>query len=236
MQFTVLIPVYDTPPQFLVESILSCLRQTLPPAEILIVDDGSTSSATRECLDQLRRAPTVRLLSWSGNRGIAEALNSGLENASFEWIARMDADDVMLPHRLGAQADYLLRSDQPDVVGGQLMYFGAETGQFTTHPEVITPQLAMDHPDGWFVNHPTAILRRRTVVSAGGYDARFTGCEDMELWYRLLSRGSEIRNLQSIVLLYRIHPGQATGRSRVVPLAQFKGYLASSTPPTIRHR
>jgi glycosyltransferase involved in cell wall biosynthesis len=231
MDISILLPVCNTPPQFLVESIRSCFQQSLSPAELVIIDDGSTAAATLACLAEIRNVRGVRLEVLGENRGISAALNAGLAIAKCDWVARMDADDIMLPHRLAAQADFIQRRGEPDVVGGQIVYFGAESGAFTMHPEVITADLARAHANGWFLNHPSVVYRRRSVLDAGGYDSRFNGCEDMELWYRMLARGMRLANIPSIVLMYRIHAGQATRRNRVVPLDEFKGYLTPRAPP-----
>jgi len=226
MRISVLLPVYNTPGQFLAESVRSCFQQLLPPDEVLIVDDGSTEPETLACLAELRSIARIRVHRLTSNSGVSAALNTGLEHATGDWIARMDADDVMLPHRLAAQAEFLRRSPETDVLGGQLVFFGVETGSFTTHPAEVTREIAQAHPTGWFLNHPTVMARKDAVLAAGGYDSRFNGCEDMELWYRMLGRGMKLCNLNSIVLLYRLHTAQATARKREVPLASFKGYLA----------
>lgn len=233
MHCSVLIPVFNTPAQFLTESVRSCLLQTLRPEEILVVDDGSTNADTLTALAQLRtlKLPGLRVLVQPRNSGVAAALNAGLEATRHDCIARMDADDIMLPHRLASQAAYRTRVGRVDALGGQMICFGQQSGIFTEHPESVTAKVAVDHPNGWFINHPTVLLDRRSVLSVGGYDPNFAGCEDMELWYRMLSRGMVIGNVPSIVLMYRKHPTQVTAQPRAVPLARFKGYLSAGCQP-----
>src|SRR5687767_5088495 len=104
--------------QYLSTAVDSITKQTLCDSEIIIVDDGSTD-ATPQILRRLAAADTrIRILTQQA-AGICAALEAGRAIARAPYIARMDCDDLALPHRLTAQACYLDRNPAVVAVGGQ---------------------------------------------------------------------------------------------------------------------
>ncbi len=101
---TVLMPVFNAE-KYLREAIESILNQTLIEFEFLIIDDGSSDnsiSIIRSYSDS-----RIRFIQNEHNLGISKTLNRGIELASAELIARMDADDISYPQRLQKQYDYI---------------------------------------------------------------------------------------------------------------------------------
>lgn len=205
----VLLPVFNTPAAWLREAWASVRAQTRQPDGVVIVDDGSTDAETIAAINEIAREPDVTLVWLNSNRGTAEALNAGLTACRSRYVARMDADDAMRPERLARQMDYLARHPNVDVLGAQFDYFDRPGG--TTHPARVTPAVARE--SDWFVNHPTVVFRRETVLAAGGYP-NYAVAQDLALWLALLERGAVIRNLPDVLLRYRCHPGQATADTR----------------------
>src|SRR5713101_9096613 len=95
IRISVLIPAYNAAP-YLKEAIESALSQSYAPHEIIVVDDGSTDGTA----DIARSfGSQVRLLQHA-NRGVAASRNRGIEEATGDWIALLDADDLFLPDKL----------------------------------------------------------------------------------------------------------------------------------------
>jgi glycosyltransferase involved in cell wall biosynthesis len=226
MSVSVLIPVYNTDPMYIFECLQSCFQQTRMAGEVMLVDDGSTNPATVKFLTGIQNGfdPRLRVLSVGQHAGISQALNFGLLNARFDLIARMDADDVMMPHRLERQA-HTFENGSADLLGAQVMFFGEQFGGYTSHPSTIDRDMAFNHTDGWFLNHPAVMFHRSSVLELGGYDPAFDGCEDMELWYRMIANGRRLTNINDVLLLHRIHGQQVTAKPRQVNLPLFKSYL-----------
>lgn len=226
MSVSVLIPVYNTEPMYVFECLQSCFQQTRMPGEVIVVDDGSSNPSTVKFLTGIQHGfdPRLRVLSIGQHAGISHALNFGLLNARFDLIARMDADDIMMPHRLERQA-FAFENASVDLLGAQVMFFGEQFGGYTSHPGEIHRDLALQHNDGWFLNHPTVMFNRNSVLELGGYDPTFDGCEDMELWYRMIANGRRLANISDVLLLHRIHRHQVTAKPRQVNLPLFKSYL-----------
>jgi len=200
---TVLMSVYNGA-RFLREAVDSILAQTMPDFEFLIIDDGSTD----ETLSILAsyHDPRIRIVRQE-NQGLAAALNRGLQMASAELVARMDADDIALPDRLATQLAAYERLGHPDVLGGAVEVI-SEAGaslkvvRFPQSHEAIVHNLV--HGGAAFA-HPTVLYKRQAVLQRGGYDTFFcTSTEDYDLWLQM-SGNSCYANLPQVVLRLRLN-------------------------------
>jgi glycosyltransferase involved in cell wall biosynthesis len=207
---SIVIPVHNTDPNWLEVAVNSMQAQTLKEIEIVLVDDASTNTSTIQMLDLLDKEEGVEVIRLEKNQGISGALNIGIENSKFDIIARMDSDDYSFPHRLKMQFDYLKENPEVDLVGANLQYLfwnGSEwaiDGE-TQHPQIITRELAKK--SHWFLNHPTVMFRKKSVMEIGGYDTSLRGyAEDYELWIRMLKNNKQLRNLPDKLLLLRLNP------------------------------
>jgi glycosyltransferase involved in cell wall biosynthesis len=194
------VPAYNAE-AFLAEALSSAVHQTRPPAEIIVVDDGSTDDTA--CIAakfdvQLLRQP---------KRGVSAARNAGIRAASQDWIAFLDADDVWEPRKLEYQwaclcldlelglactdvaefdASGVLR---PSVFSTLAHYHGIERRQLAPHMvSCEATSLQFQFNFGNFLLTPTVVVRRALLTEVGLFDETLTHCEDRELWLRLLSR------------------------------------------------
>jgi len=123
---TVLIGAYNAA-DFLERAVRSAQQQTLPPLEILIVDDGS-QDRTAEVASQFAAAdPRIRLLRRAQNGGPSAARNTGIDAARGEWIAILDADDAFLPDRLERLIEVVADRDA-DVIADNFFWYDASSG------------------------------------------------------------------------------------------------------------
>jgi glycosyltransferase involved in cell wall biosynthesis len=211
---SVLMPVYNGA-AFLEEAVASVLRQSFADFELIVVDDGSTDR-TPEILARLAAADArVRVLR-KANSGISLTLNVGLEAARGTWIARLDADDLMLPERLQRQLAFI--ENAPDLVAAGSYYEhinaeGEARGILYPLPrtrEELAAILAAEEPLTF--THPTMIYRRDAVLAVGGYDPAFEPCEDAALFSRLLAAGGVILIQPEVLTRYRVHAGSISSR------------------------
>ncbi len=98
---SVVMPVFNGE-RFLAQAMDSLLAQTFRDFEIVAVDDGSTDS-THEILERFAEKDSRVKVVRGDHAGISAALNRGIENATHDWIARMDCDDVAAPDRFEKQ-------------------------------------------------------------------------------------------------------------------------------------
>jgi glycosyltransferase involved in cell wall biosynthesis len=200
---TVLMPVYNGG-CFLKQSIDSILCQTHRDFDLVIVDDGSTDVDTRRILQEALSDSRVRLLTHPERMGVARSLNQGLDLATGEFIARMDADDVSHPQRLEKQVEFMRRHPDVGLCGTAVECFGRVEGLRIINPvdpEEIKCRLLLSCP----ISHPTVMFRTASLQRYRlRYDEEFETGEDYELWIRC-AMCFPIANLLEPLLYYRIH-------------------------------
>src|SRR6056297_1274604 len=96
-KITVVLPTFNRS-KFLQESIESVLNQTYCNYELIIVDDGSTDN-TSKILSKYNNIDKIKIFSQKNN-GVSAARNKGIKEATFDWIAFIDSDDIWLPTKL----------------------------------------------------------------------------------------------------------------------------------------
>jgi glycosyltransferase involved in cell wall biosynthesis len=204
--FSLLLSVYDGDrPDFLSRAYRSAIdEQTVRPAEAIIVQDGPVRPELAQCIDELRASSPVPVsfLPLPANGGLGPALDAGLAAASYDVIARMDADDIAMPNRFEIQLPLIA---QADIVGGGLIEFVGEPENAVGRrvPPVGSAQIRkyarMHDP----FNHPTVMYRRSAVQAAGGY-GDFPLMEDYALFARMLTNGARPVNVPEPLVWYRV--------------------------------
>jgi glycosyltransferase involved in cell wall biosynthesis len=218
---SVLLPVYaGVAAPHLAEALASIAAQTLPAREVVIVEDGPLTSEQHEVLDAFAggREGVVRVvLPVNGGAGVAN--QAGLEAATGAWIAKADADDVLVPTRFERQVE-ALRETGADLCGSAMWEFDDDPDRPVrlrlnplTHDE-IARRMRFNNP----INHPTTVYRRGLALEVGGYPTmRFM--QDYDLFARLLAGGARMTNLEEPLVRFRA--GDTMRRRRSA-----RGYLA----------
>jgi glycosyltransferase involved in cell wall biosynthesis len=194
-RISVLMPCFNHG-EFIGEAIDSVRQQTIHDSEIIVVDDGSTDVATRATLATLADART-RVLTVE-HRGLPAARNFAARHARGEFFCALDADDKLAPTWF-ERAVHLLDS-RPEVafVSHWLETFGDE--RWTWMPERcdLPSLLARNAVNG------AALVRRDAFEAAGGYDETMReGCEDWDLWLRLVGAGRRGAIIPEVLFFYR---------------------------------
>jgi glycosyltransferase involved in cell wall biosynthesis len=203
---SVVMTVYNTQ-RYVGEALESVLAQTFADFELVIIDDGSTDRSPLILKDFALRDRRIRLVS-RRNTGIVRAANEGIEMARGRYLARMDSDDVCLPHRFETQVRYLDDNPECVVVGSRVIVvdpYGSpvlESGQKLTHEEIDAELLSSG--GGWAIVQPSAMMRTDAVRKVGGYRGRHNVSEDQDLFLRLAEVG-RVANTAEPLLLYRRH-------------------------------
>lgn len=198
-KITVLMPVYNAE-QFLREAMDSMLNQSFRDFEFLIIDDGSTDASIS--MIQQYQDPRIRLIRNEKNLGISPTLNRGIELASTDLIARMDADDISYPDRLQKQYDYMMA--HPDCA------LLSTWARVITHDKKFV-RMEKYRSNFYYYNltfecwmyHPTVMFRRKPVMDVGMYSMPYS--EDYDLFWKL-SVNYEIGNLAEPLVDYRLSP------------------------------
>lgn len=203
---SVVMTVYNTRP-YLTEAVQSILDQTFADFEFIIVDDGSTDGSTEILRDFERRDSRLRVIS-RPNTGIVKAANEGIALARGKFVARMDSDDISLPHRFEKQVQYL--NDHPDcvTVGSRVWLvdpYGvpfAQSEHALTHEEIDAQLLTC--AGGFAIMQPTAMIRTGALRKVGAYRGTQNVSEDHDLFVRLAEVG-RVANIAEPLLHYRRH-------------------------------
>lgn len=184
--------------KYLHESIDSILAQTYTNFELIIWNDGSTDS-TEEIIKSYSDS---RIKYFSAiNQGLGKALNDACKKVQGKYIARMDDDDIALPHRFETQVQFLECNDNCVCVSAAVQYIdnnGAPNGYSIPllHGKALNKRLSLVHPCSMF---RTSAYRKTT-----GY-VQIIGCEDYCLWTQLSDFG-KVQNLPIVLLKYRMLP------------------------------
>ncbi|MQA57518.1 glycosyltransferase [Pseudomonas piscis] len=186
-------------------AIDSVLAQTFADFELIVVANGAACDETETRLNELyAQEPRLRVVK-SKIPQLANALNLGLDAARYDYVARMDADDVCWPDRLAKQLAYL-QANQLDFVGCDLRLIDPEGTVLGTriYPKGANIDKLLRYKNCFA--HNTIIYRKDLIIRAGGYNAGFNS-EDYDLWLRLKRLGIKWANMDEILLDYRIHSG-----------------------------
>ncbi len=197
-------PVYNAE-KFLAEAIESVLNQTFHDFELLIINDGSTDGS-REII-QSYKDERVRLVDNETNLRLIATLNKGIELANGRYIARMDADDVCLPHRLEKQVALMDAHPEVGLCGSYLATIGLESdyevGFATGHDEIKFRLFFDTH-----FPHPAAIIRKSVLTQHHlHFEIEYIHAEDFEMWNRM-AEVCKLAVIPEVLVMKRSHGEQ----------------------------
>ncbi|UOQ57684.1 glycosyltransferase [Leucobacter allii] len=209
-EFSLLLPVYaGDHPDFLRLAFESSVdRQTLRPAEAVVVQDGPVPDALAAELARIERESPVPVVVvvLPENRGLTVALNRGLDACRFPVVARMDADDVSEPERFARQWELIAQGY--DLVGTGMVEFEQDPERPVGRrvPPVGAERIRQHARTHNPFNHPTMMYRTAALERVGRYEP-FGKMEDYWLGIRLIDAGARVENLPEPLVRYRVGAG-----------------------------
>lgn len=191
-------------------------EQTRRPDQVVVVRDGPVDDDVATCLEHLVRTSPVKteLVALEHNLGLGPALDSGLARCAHDIVARMDADDMSLPHRFDVQLPVVEAG--ADIVGSALLEFGDDpadvVGRRTPplEPAEIVRFSRFHDP----FNHPTVVYRASAVRAVGGYQD-LPLMEDYLLFAKMIANGARVANVAEPLVCYRVGAGAYARRGGV---------------------
>lgn len=219
---SLIIPTFNDA-EHLRPGLLSALGQSVPPNEIIVIDDGSTRERARDALADLAREFSQVTVSRQENAGPSAARNRGIAHASGEWLAFLDADDSLRADCLERRLE-LAASGCVGVYGGFLSTKeGGEQNRSRFQPRSPQPfpaaSIGRDMPGGL----PLWILRADAVRKAGGLDPSLRIMEDFDLLLRIGRMGGLFAGENEPTYLRAIRAGS---HSRASAWKTYRGSLA----------
>lgn len=191
--------------RFLKEAIDSVTSQSLTPAQIVVVDDGSTDQDTLQVLDEL---PACVELIRQRNQGVCAARNAGLRRLKTRYLLALDADDRLAVGALAALLEPLEDRPQLGFTYGYTRFFGDWEG-IIRFPPYDPYKLLYRHIIG-----PTGLMRSELVADTAGFDGNFPHYEDWEFWVNALAHNWRGERIEAVTFEYRRHGPSKHGADR----------------------
>jgi N-acetylglucosaminyldiphosphoundecaprenol N-acetyl-beta-D-mannosaminyltransferase len=203
---SVVIPAYRRPE--MVERALRSVRaQRLRPAEVIVVDDASGDDTGARAA-----ALGARLITHERNLGRGAARNTGLRAAEHEWVALLDCDDEWLASHLetlwAARGEHAIVGTAALVTPGPGSPAPRTYGWTGRRGRTLRSGADVAVPENKLVTSAT-MVRRQVALDAGGFRTDMPRAEDLDLWARMLARGSGLA-IPRVTALYHLHPGQVS--------------------------
>jgi glycosyltransferase involved in cell wall biosynthesis len=207
---SVLIP-FKSPGDFFEDCLISVVNQSLKNFEVVLISDEADSQALSIANNFRSAFPHLIKIFSSPGKGIVEALNFGIEQCSASLIARMDADDIMLPNRLLIQSKYLNDNPEISILGTQVKHIDERGIEIVGRNSYVVGRenLRAALLNGCELAHPTVMFRKNIIQTLSGYRKQFQYAEDYDLWLRAREI-TQIDNLEQVLLLYRLHSNQSS--------------------------
>ncbi|HEX7848394.1 MAG TPA: glycosyltransferase family A protein [Sphingomonas sp.] len=198
---------------FLDAAIASIVEQSFADFELVIGDDGSSDGSTERLHDWARRDTRIRLLERTTSGGPVGSSNWVANAALAPIVARMDADDIMLPRRLERQ--FALLDARPDVVLVGTVFDAIDgKGRLTRR----SGSRAVDARNAPPIAHGSIMYRKAVFDQVGGYAAGTDYFEDTDLYYRIVAAGTLMVLTEP---LYRYRFSERSARLNI-PVAQLQ--------------
>lgn len=206
MKFSVLMSVYyKEDPKYLKEAIESVLDQTVMPSEIVVIKDGKLGDNLNNVLNEFDKKyeSLFKFIQFEENQGLGIALRRGVEECSYEIIARMDTDDIAAKNRFERELA-IMQEKNLDIVGSNIVEFDGNIENIISRRNVpdtdesIKSYAKKRNP----FNHMTVMYKKSAVLKAGNYK-NFLWFEDYNLWIRMIMNGAKMYNIQENLVYAR---------------------------------
>lgn len=208
---SVLVPVYNTPPQFLKDCLQSVEEQVYPHWELCIADDNSSNQETRKILaeyqQKAKKDSRIKLSLSKKNRHISQNTNNALKLARGEFVALLDHDDMLHPAALYLVAKELNQNPSWDIIYSDEDKMSVKGNHSEPHfkpdwnPDLL---LSMN-----YICHLT-VVRRSLMKKVGGMRKNFVGAQDYDLFLRLTEKTKKIKHIPHVLYHWRKVPGSTS--------------------------
>ena len=196
------IPFFNSE-KYLELAIKSILNQTYPHWELILIDDGSSDGSLDIAKKYEKMDERIRVIYDGLNKKLPGRLNQLVEESKYEYVARMDADDVMHPDRLKIQLEFLINNPQYDLVSSGLVSIDNNNiiKGFRCVESLYDDfkQISISYP----ILHP-AVLAKKSWYERNLYSTNYPRAEDFELWTRAIANNDfKCAILPDLLLFYR---------------------------------
>ena len=235
MKLAVILPAYNAE-NFIAECLESLLNQTFSDFCILAVNDASTDNTGKILETYAAKDARLRVYHLPQNQGEPAVMQFAMDMLNYmnvEYVARMDADDICVPHRFEKQVQYLDEHPEIDILGSNALLFNDgqtdKTTKISTLPLLDKDikahfSLARDH-----IINPSSMWRHSSIKALNINYAQTATAPDFHMWIQCALHKKTFANLAEPLLLYRLHPGQESKKhDKISESVQYSMELWSS--------
>ncbi len=195
-KISVIIPVYNGQ-SYLSEAVSSVLNQSFTPYEIIIVDDGSIDNTKQICEDLNKKIKYI----YQENAGAAAARNNGINHATGNYLAFLDADDLWTVNRLQDGIAHMMLSETDEMVFGLIEeFYSPETDDlFRSKYKCSDQAIKGIHPG-------TLLMKKSTFLDVGLFSSKYVTGEFIDWYGRAQDKQLTASIIQATHMHRRIHP------------------------------
>ena len=217
---TVLLPVYNNPNINL--CIDSVLKQTYKDFELLIIDNASTDNTVQ--VIKSYDDPRIRLVINEENIGPTGSLNKGVNLINTKYIARIDADDLMLEDRLEKQVEFLENNEDYGIVGSFTRHIDTNDNLYDINKLCVTDKGIRTYMNIQSPFYHPAVMIRTSILKDNNlnYDLNIRVAVEYKLWNEIL-KYCKGKNLPDVLTYYRV--GDSNSLTAANPFKRLQEYL-----------
>ncbi len=240
-KISAVMPLYNTPFEYLNATVESILNQTFTDFELIVIDDASTVEY-KDFFENLNDS-RIKYFKLEKNNGAGHARNEGNKKAQGEYIAVIDSDDVSLPERFKLQAQFLDKNPEISILGTGFRFSNRKNpAQTICDNNEIKNFLLFNSP----LCNPTVMFRKKDLISRNLlFNETANFAEDYSLWIDAAFAGLKFANLKEMLLIYTRRPGQLSKEKEEIQVAILKdlykcifvklGFEATDEELTLHH-
>lgn len=225
---SVLMSVYKNDiPENVEKAVESVVNQTLSPKQIVMVVDGPVPDKLMQMLKSLEEKYSIyQNVFLEENGGLGNALKEGTKYCKYEFIARMDSDDISVPERFEKEMSVFENDKSVDLVGSNGQEFYDDLNNLAgvkcvpeTNDEIVSFMKSRCP-----FCHMSVMMKKSSLIKAGGYQT-YLWAEDWFLWIRMYLSGARFYNIQENLVYIRINLDTFARRSGLKYYKNIKGLL-----------
>lgn len=203
-KISIVVPLYNTPQQFLVELLDSVQNQTYQNWELCMVDAGQQEEVGRTVLERAASDSRIRYKKLDRNEGIAGNTNQGFAFATGDYIALLDHDDILHPCALWYVADAIVKQGADFVYTDEVTFEGDIDHLTVYHfkPDYMLDNLRSNN----YICHLSVFSAALLAKVGGDERAEFNGSQDYDLYLRLTEQAQKVVHIPHILYYWRSSP------------------------------
>lgn len=201
---SVVIPTFRRTGEKITRAIQSVLNQTYKNTEIIVIDDNGEDEYSKEIQKILVSYPSVKYIAHEVNKGACAARNTGILNASGEFIAFLDDDDTWIANKLERQIEKIL-SPRVGLVYCGIRYYYEKSDKVIYKYAIESNQPCKDLLINNYIGSTSCgLVRKSTAINVGLFDINLRSGQDLDFWYRI-AENYEIACVNECLVNYTIY-------------------------------